>query len=100
MLKKKEGGGKKKESVSINICNIHSLSVKGSQAKCVAQIKGLISTVLTSYSVSSGSGLMGRLCGDSAGARSRLNRKTEASWESHCHRTMLLSFITRQFGLS
>lgn len=59
----------------INICNILSLSVRGSEAECAAQIKGLISTLLTSYSVSSGSGLMGRLCGDLAGAQCRLNRK-------------------------
>ncbi len=54
--------------LSINILSILSLSIRGSQAECVAQIKGLISTLHTSYSVSSGSGLMGRLCRDSTGA--------------------------------
>lgn len=61
--------------LSINICNVLSLGVRGSQAECAAQIKGLISTPLTSYAVSSGSGLMGRLCRDSTGAECRLNSK-------------------------
>ncbi len=67
-VKKKKKKRRKTGRVSINICNILSLSVRGSQEECAAQIKGLISTLLTSYSVSSGRGLMGRLCRDLAGA--------------------------------
>lgn len=58
----------KKWEVPIIICFIFSLCDRRSQAECAAQIKGLISTLLTSYSVSSGSGLMGRLCRDLTGA--------------------------------
>lgn len=55
-----------------------------------AQIKSLIRTLLTSYTISSGNELMRKICRDLARAHCR-QQETEASREHH-HRTLTILF--------